>query len=313
MSAPTCLTSVALGVMLGLATPSAAGAATPQPTYATPDAAIAALQQAEQKGDPMSLTAVLGPHGERLAHSGDAVADAMDRKRFLEAYDKAHILVPDGAARMILQIGENAWPLPIPLVQAGGRWHFDADAGAQEIVDRRIGRNELQAIRTLLTGVQAQKDYFDRVMRGTGTGAYAQKLISTPGLEDGLYWNVVPGEGPSPFGPLIDEAADEGYPGGTTPKGAPEPYRGYIFRILEGQGPDAPGGAKVYVRDAAMTDGFAFIAYPAQYGSSGLMTFLVDQDGVVFQKDLGQATTKLASAMTLFDPDVSWARVDVTE
>jgi Protein of unknown function (DUF2950) len=199
-------------------------------------------------------------------------------------------------------------------VQADGRWHFDTRAGAQEIIDRRIGRNELAAIRVMLTYVEAQKEYFDLMKQQTGTGVYAQRLISTAGRQDGLYWPVAAGSAESPFGPLVDQAQDEGYPApGALVGGKPIPYQGYYFRILKSQGPDAPSGAINYVQSGRMTKGFALIAWPSSYGSSGIMSFMVNQDGVVFQKDLGTETARVAPAIAQFDPDLSWTRVDVTE
>lgn len=281
--------------------------------FASADDALAALIKAMQAGDTKTLRTLLGPGSEKLVFSGDPVADAAGRKKFLDAYAAAHALTQEADGRSILVIGDNNWPWPIPLVQANNRWHFDAASGAQEILDRRIGRNELMTIRTLLASVEAEKDYFDRLKRGTGTGAYAQHFFSTAETQDGLYWEVDAGEAPSPLGPLVDEAQEEGYPGADLPNGKQVPYHGYLFRILKAQGPNAPGGAKDYVQNGAMTEGFAFVAWPADYASSGVVTFVVDQDGIVFQKDLGPATGKIGAGMTRFDPDLSWARVDISD
>jgi hypothetical protein len=204
----------------------------------------------------------------------------------------------------ILDIGVNDWPLPFPLVQVNGRWQFDSRAGAQEIVNRRIGRNEIAAIRVALTYVDARRDYFDRNKQAAGTGEYAQRLISTPDAHDGLYWPAAAGETESPFGPLVAQAVQEGYPGDIV-SGRQIPYQGYYFRVLKAQGESAPGGAKTYMAGDRMTEGFALIAWPASFGVSGIMTFVVDQDGVVFQKDLGRGTTAAAAATTRFDPDLS--------
>ena len=284
-----------------------------QEGFATPEDAVAALVAAERSGGPASLASVLGPEGERLAVSGDAVADAATRKRFLDAFEQRHELARQDDGTVILQIGEDGWPLPMPLVQAGGQWRFDAGRGAQELVNRRIGRNELTTIRTLLAMVEAQKDFFDRVRRGTGTGAFAGRILSSPGLEDGLYWDAGELGVPSPLGPLVDQALDEGYPGASTINGRPVPYHGYFFRVLTGSGRHAPGGAKAYLRHGAMTDGYAVIAWPASYAVSGVMTFLVDQDGIVFQRDLGSQTANIVAAAKLFDPDPGWARVDIVD
>jgi hypothetical protein len=201
--------------------------------------------------------------------------------------------------------------MPIPVVKQGALWHFDTAAGAQEIINRRIGRDELAAIRVALFYVDAQKDYFERMKQAGGTGEYAQRLISTPNKHDGLYWPAAAGELESPLAPLIGQAIEEGYPG-EIDAGKPIPYQGYYFPIIKGQGENAPGGAKAYIVGGKMTGGFALVAWPASYGVSGIMTFLVDQDGVVFQKDLGERTAALANAMSRFDPDISWARVNVT-
>ena len=286
-----------------------AAAQTTQQSYATADEAAAALATAARTHDVAALAAVLGPDSTKLLSSGDRYADKERESRFAAAYDEKHALVQQAAGRMQLDVGNDGWPLPIPIVQKDGRWLFDTKAGAQEIIDRRIGRDELSAIRVTLAYVDAQKDYFGRMKQETGTGFYAQRLISTPGHKDGLYWPAA-GAVESPFQSVVSEAEDDGYAGAFT--GTPIPYQGYYFRVLRAQGPDAPGGAKDYVHSGRMSDGFALIASPAQYGSSGVMTFQVGQDGVVFQKDLGPNTAREAAATTRFDPDLSWARVDVT-
>jgi hypothetical protein len=284
-----------------------------QEDFDTPDAAAAALLKANQDNDVAALLAIFGPAGDKLVVSGDAVADNAARKRFVDLYTASHALTPSPDGRMILVIGPDAWPVPIPLEKVDGRWRFDAGQGAQDIVDRRIGRNELMTIRTLLAAVAAQKDYFDRMQRGSGTGAYAQRMLSTPGKQDGLYWDVGTGEDPSPLGPLIAQVESEGYPGATGAHGNPTPYQGYFYHLLKSQGPNAPGGAKNYVQGGSMTGGFAFVAWPAIYGTSGVVTFLVDQDGTVFQQNLGPDTAKIAGGMTSFNPDLTWARVDISD
>ena len=218
--------------------------------------------------------------------------------------------MPAGEDRFVLDVGKDDWPLPIPVVRQAGVWHFDTAAGAQEIIDRRIGRNEIDAIRVSLFYADAQKDYFDRIKQTSGAGEYAQHLVSTPNKHDGLYWPAAVGELESPLAPLIKQAIDEGYPSEIV---SGIPYQGYYFRILKGQGENAPGGAKDYLVKGKMTGGFALLAWPATYGISGIMTFLIDQDGVVFQKDLGEHTAASAGTITRFDPDISWARVDVTQ
>jgi hypothetical protein len=283
-----------------------------QKTFATAEDAVAALIAAVGTDTPAALIGVLGPSAEKLVSSGDANADAIARKHFLDNYAAKHALVASGAGRMVLQVGTDDWPLPLPIVQKDGRWHFDSAEGAQEIIDRRIGRNEIDAIRVSLAYVDAQHDYFERAKAAGEPGEYAQHLVSSPNAEDGLYWQPAEGEPESPLGPLVNQAIDEGYPGELV-SGHPVPYDGYFFRILKRQGRDAPGGARNYVVDGHMTGGFALVAWPATYRASGVMTFLVNQDGVVFQKDLGPETEKRAAAMASFDPDLSWARVDIVD
>ena len=222
-----------------------------QQDFDTADAAAEALFKASQADDVAALRAIFGPDGNKLVVSGDPVADSAARKRFVNAYTASHTLTSADGGRMMLVIGPNAWPMPIPLEQVNGRWRFDASLGAQEIVDRRIGRNELMTIRTLLAVVAAQKDYFDRLKRGTGTGVYAQRVLSTPGEQDGLYWDAATGEAPSPLGPLIQQAESEGYPGATGPNGRPTPYQGYFYHMLKAQGPDAPVGQRTTCRTVA--------------------------------------------------------------
>jgi hypothetical protein len=284
-----------------------------QQTFASADDAVSALVKALQMDDIKSLREIFGPGGEKLVESGDPVADEAARQRFLSAYGESHTLAPQPDGNVTLVIGNNGWPMPIPIVHVGDHWQFDSTIGAQVIIDRQIGRNELLTIQTLLSAVAGQEDYFDRMKAATGTGVYAQRLYSSPGKHDGLYWGVTAGEEESPLGPLIQQAEDEGYPGATQKDGVQTPYHGYYFRLLKGQGPDAPNGAANYIHDGKMTGGFAYVAWPANYVRSGIMTFVVDQDGIVFQKDLGPDTDAAAEAMPLFNPDLSWARVDITD
>jgi hypothetical protein len=252
---------------------------------------------------------ILGPGSGALLNSGDQIADAAARQKFVAAYDADHALAADARGRMILSVGTNDWPLPIPIVKAGGQWHFDSLQGAQDLIDRRIGRNEIAAIRTSLAYVDAQKLYFS-MASDQGRAAYAERLVSRPGRRDGLYWPTQAGEPDSPLEPLIEQAIDEGYPGANA-SGKPIPYQGYYFRILKGQGDDAPGGALNYVANGRMTKGFALIAWPATYGASGIMTFEVNQDDIVFQDDLGPDTAAIVAGISLFNPDLSWARVEI--
>ena len=278
-------------------------------TFVTADEAVTALLNAVRGGKIDAVALVLGPGSERLLASGDAVADTGARQKFIAAYDEKHALAPTGAAHMTLFIGNDGWPFPIPLVQADGRWHFDAPEGAQELIDRRIGRDEIAAIRTSLAYVDAQKAFFAFTGKN-GTAEYAQRLVSAASEHDGLYWPAAEGEVQSPLEPLVARALEDGYPGERI-GGRPQPYWGYFFRILYGQGSASPEGAIQYISGDRMTEGFGLIAWPASYGASGIMTFIVNQDGIVFQKDLGSNTAERAARIKLFDPDLSWTRVDV--
>jgi hypothetical protein len=294
--------AVALGLMLALSMPAAAAPS----AYPSPDAAVSALVDALRTDNNAALQAILGPGSGKLISSGDPREDAEARRRFLDAFAAHHGLEEDGPDRRRLVVGDKDWPLPIPLVRGGAGWRFDGRAGVQELIDRRIGRNELAAIDMALSYVEAQRDYFAR-----GAGEYAQRLISSPGSKDGLYWPAATGEPESPFGPLVSQAIEEGFEGQPV-SGQPVVYRGYQFRILKEQGDSAPGGTKSYVVDGRMTGGFALLAAPVKYGASGIMTFIVGPDGVVFQKDLGPNTTRAAAELGRYDPDLSWARVDIT-
>ncbi len=287
------------------AAPRPPAAAAAQTDFPSPEAAVDALVAALGRHDNAGLGALMGPGGERLLESGDKVADEVTRQHFLAAYAEHHKITPQANGSAVLIVGPDDWPLPIPIVQANGRWHFDAKAGTQEIVDRRIGRNEIAAIRTSLAFVDAEEAYHARL------GAYAERIVSSPGKYDGLYWQPGPGEPESPLAPLVAQAVEEGYPGAMA-GGKPRPYQGYFFRILKGQGPSAPGGRQSYVTGGAMVGGYALLAWPAVYGSSGITTFQVNRDGIVFQKDLGPNTAKIVAGITLYDPDLTWARVDIT-
>jgi hypothetical protein len=283
----------------------------PQRSFASPQEAVEAFVAALRDNREADLRAILGPAADRVIDSGDRYADRELHQQFVALYDEKHTINQSNAGHAELDVGPNDWPLPIPLVENDGRWTFDTKAGAQTIVDRRIGRNELEAIRTLLACVDAQHDYFDRAKQETGSGIYATRLVSTPGHHDGLYWPAAEGEPESPLGPLIDAAQDAGYPGELV-SGKPIPYEGYYFRILKAQGPNGDGGAKSYIQSGRMVGGFALIAWPAQFNSSGIVTFIVGPDGDVYQKDLGPETARIASKTTTFDPDLTWSRVDVT-
>ena len=272
--------------------------------FATPEAAVDAFVTALESKDKQALMTIFGPEGDRLLSSGDAVADAADRKEFLEAYRNKHAIIAEGELR-ILNVGVNDWPLPIPLASQGGKWYFDTEAGAEELINRRIGENELGAISAAHGFVAAQQEYASEGRDGDEAGVYAVKIISDPGSRNGLYWQTSEGEPASPIGPLVAAAAAEGYDAATA-----EAYHGYRYRMLYKQGGNAPGGPREYFNNGRLTDGFALLAWPAEYGASGMKTFMVNQDGVVYEKDLGPETATAVAAIDSFDPDASWMKVE---
>ena len=275
-----------------------------QKTFATPRQAVDALIAANKDNDIAALHQVLGPEASSLISSGDDTQDKNDRARFVTLYDEHHRLASAEAGKLTLVVGKNEWPLPIPLVKGNGTWRFDSADGVKELLYRRIGSNELAAIKVGQALRQAQVDYAKTGHDGNDPGVYAQRFRSQTGTQNGLYWPVAEGEPASPAGPLVADAEAEGYEQGTR-----HPFHGYYFRILKAQGPHAYGGAKDYIVGGKMTGGFAILAYPAEYGASGVMTFLVSRRGTVFQKDLGDSTAETAKAITAFDPDSSWTRV----
>jgi hypothetical protein len=277
-----------------------------QQDYQTPQAAADALVAAAKSSDQSAALVVLGHNGEDIIASGDKVADDAARQRFVASYDAKHAIAMEGDKKAILVIGDNDYPFPIPMLRnKNGTWSFDTDEGRREILYRRIGHNELDTIQTALAYVDAQDDYASKD-RGAGVGVYAQRFISTSGKKDGLYWPTSQGEEQSPLGDLFAEASRQGYRAGE----GRTPYHGYYFKMLTKQGPAAAGGAADYVVNGKMIGGFALVAYPAQYRNSGVMTFIVNYTGTVFQKDLGPNTNKIAEAMTSFNPDHSWKKVD---
>lgn len=278
-----------------------------QEQFDSPDAAIDALVSAARDGNQAVLLEILGPEGEAVVSSGDEVADRNARDQFLASYDEKHRLVSNGDDLSILVMGAKDWPFPIPLVATDGRWEFDTEAGLEEILLRRIGRNELAAIQADLAYVAAQSDYAALAVDERSPPSYAQRIVSRQGEKDGLYWPSADSEAQSPLGALFAEASAEGYEF----DGSPKPYHGYTYRILTRQGPDATGGAFDYVVDGKMIGGFALIAAPAAYANSGIMTFMVNHDGVVFQKDLGTDTLERAQAIEAFSPDSSWTEVEI--
>ena len=285
-----------------------ANAAGTQQTFATLDEAASALVAAVKAGGKNAAVAILGPGSDAWIGSGDPVADRAARDGFVAAFEQKHAFVADGDAHAKLTIGNDDWPFAFPLEKVGGRWRFDTVAGKDEMLARRIGRNELDVINVLLAIVDAQRDYASADRDGNGVREYARKFASSPGKHDGLYWPEKAGEAPSPLGPLMTTASGEGYALGKSK--TPTPYHGYHFRMLTAQGPAAPGGALDYVVRGRMIGGFAAIATPAKYGSSGIMTFIVSHDGVVYEKDLGVRTNELAASMTEYNPDPSWKKSD---
>jgi hypothetical protein len=278
--------------------------------FPSPEGATQALVDALRAGDSKALLRILGSEGRTLVSSGDPVVDRQGRERFLQAYDAGHKLVASGNTAT-LWVGADGWPFPIPVVKRGERWRFDARQGREEIMARRIGRNELYTMQTCLAYVDAQREYYAEDRNGDRILEYAQRFASTPGKRDGLYWITQPGEAPSPLGDLVARARAEGYRRGEG--GGPTPFHGYLYRILTAQGAAAPGGAYDYIMRNHMIGGFALVAFPAKYGVSGVMTFIVNHDGVIYQKDLGPSTRSIASAVLKFSPDATWAKAEVTE
>ncbi len=273
-------------------------------TFASPGDAVLALYNAVKSNDAQALSAILGSNSGPILHTGDEVADKKMGTDFVRRYDQMHRVVMEPDQTVTLYVGADNWPMPIPVVKNNnGAWYFDTESGKQEILYRRVGRNENDAIDVLHTLVDAQHDYASETHDGDKTKHYAMKFLSSEGKQDGLYWKTNDNETPSPIGPLLVSATGEGY---AMKQGQQEPFHGYYYRILTKQGPAAKGGARDYMVNGQLTRGFAFVAYPAEYRNSGVMTFIVNQDGVVYEKDLGQDTDKLAAAMSEFDPDNTW-------
>lgn len=286
--------------------------AAPQPIppqrFTSPEAGFAALADAARRQDPQRLVRVLGEEGRRLLRTGDRASDAAALARFAAAYDEKHEILRAAPDRAVLQVGQDAWPLPIPMVQRSGAWRFDPRQGTEEILTRRIGRNELDTIETLRAIVDAQDEYARTAGRQGGFMAYARRFFSTPGQRDGLFWATGPDEPPSPLGPLV-AAASAGSYGTRRPGDAPQPVNGYLFRILEAQGPAAPGGAMEFVVTGRMIGGFGVIAWPVQYGRSGIKTFIVSHRGDVHERDLGPETARIVARIDAFDPGEGWVWV----
>jgi hypothetical protein len=293
------------GAMLVLALSSLAQA---QQRFSTPEAAVDALAKAARSGDGKTIVSILGPGSADLVSSGDPVADANRRQEYLAAYDAGHRIVTEAGKGATLIVGPNDWPFPIPMVQRDGQWIFDVPAGREEILARRIGENELSTMKALLAYYDAQNDYADMFKSKSGQAVYAQRVVSSPGKKDGLYWPTSGNEKPSPLGEAVAAATQRGYRAG-----AGEPFFGYYYKILTRQGPTAPGGAVDYVVKGDMIGGFAAVAYPAEYGNSGVMTFMINHNGDIYEKDLGENTAQAASRISSFNPDHTWRKVVDTE
>jgi len=278
-----------------------------QRTFASPEEAVEALVTALRSNDVNALEAIFGPGSRDLIMSGDPVKDQSGRELFLKFYDEKNRL-EETADKVFLFVGDDDWPLPIPIVKRDALWRFDAKEGMDEILARRIGQNELSVIQVCLAYVDAQREYVIKDRDTDGLLEYTQKFRSDPGKKNGLYWNVKEGEEQSPLGPLVAAAHEKGYTAKQS-GGKPVPYHGYYYRILKAQGKNAPGGAYDYMVNGQMIGGFALVAYPARYASSGVMTFIVNHDGVVYEKDLSDNTENAALAMKLFNPDGTWKKV----
>ena len=306
------LALLAIGFALAASTAIGAGRASAQDddfaSYGSAEEAVSALIAAVRSDDPVdAIVEVLGPDGEEIASSGDPVDDEARRERFLTAFDESHKIEQEDASKAILVIGNDEFPFPIPIVSEGGKWFWDTDAGLDEILTRRIGENELNTIEVMRAYVAAQLEYAEKERDGKGI-QYARRLMSRDGRKDGLYWAAAEGEEESPIGPLIAKAQREGYKARTSGEGQPA-YHGYVYRMLYGQGRNAADGARDYILKDRMIGGFALIATPAEYGNSGIMTFIVNHDGDVYEKDLGPDTVTDAGKIKLFDPDSSWTKV----
>jgi hypothetical protein len=292
---------IGLGACSKPATPSAK-------VFASPDEASSALIAAVQSGDQAAIIETFGPESKDIISSGDAVEDKNVAKAFAEKYRVMHRWRNLSDGSQVLLVGADNFSFPIPLKKnAEGRWFFDTAAGKDEVLSRRVGRDELATIEVCRAVADAQAEYFSQLHDGETTKQYAGKLMSDPGKQNGLYWKPVEGQPESPLGPLAASASSEGY---SAKQGAPTAFHGYYYRVLKGQTSNAPDGAKDYVVDGKMSGGFAIVAYPAEYGNSGVMTFIINQHGVLLQKDLGKTTTETATAMAKFDPDPGWKIVE---
>ena len=286
-------------------TPAAKPAQAKRMAFATPEAGVAALVQALRSDDVKALARVLGPGHQRIVDSGDAAADREARRKFVAAYDAGHAIRLDGNAKAVLSVGADDWPMPIPLVKHGAGWSFDAAAGEEELIARRIGRNELDAIQVCQAFVDMEREYAELDRDGDGLLEYTDRLVSTPGQRDGLYWPTQPGEPPSPAGPRLAEAS----PQQLAERSAAKPYHGYYYRVLSAQGPHAPGGAREYRVGGQLIGGVALLAWPASYLASGVKTFACSLDGLLVERDFGPDTAAVVAKIRAYDPGPGWSRV----
>jgi len=277
-----------------------------QKTYTSPEAAARALGAAYDKGDRTAMAKILGDRAWRLVFSGDPVIDRHERAWFLSLFRERHAVEVESEARAVLALGKDEIPYPIPIVKRQSRWRFDPSEGHEDLLSRRISKAELSALNVVVAYAEAQRAYHEKPWRGDGVREYARRIRSTPGQQDGLIWEGRAGRFAGPLAGLAEALRQEGYR--PTKEGAVPVYRGYAYKLLDGQGPEAPGGARAYVVDGRMTGGFAVVAFPARDNVSGVMTFLVNQDGVVYQKDLGPNTAALCRQMTQFNPDATWTK-----
>jgi hypothetical protein len=294
-----------VAILLAVWFPTRSSAQQPgQKTFSSPEDASNALVTATRSNDEKAMLEILGPDEKQIVSSGDEIEDAQSRANFVQKYQEMHRLVKEpNETTIVLYIGAQNWPTPIPLVNKGDLWYFDTKAAKKEIVNRRVGRNEMSTVRVCQELVAAQKEY-----RSTQNDAYAQKILSDEGQHNGLYWKAADSEPQSPIGPLVAGAVGRGDPNNL--EGAPTPYRGYYYLILKRQGKNGSGGTKSYVVNGKMTEGFAFVAYPAEYRSSGVMTFIVSEDGVVYEKDFGKKTDVRARALKEYNPDSTWQKAE---
>ena len=299
-------TTTMLVLIASFAVLTACSPAKPQ-TFESPEAAVQALIEAAQTGEVKPVLKVLGEDAKPLIESGDPVADKNGREEFVAGYNEAHSLDKTVAEAITLEVGADKWPFPFPIVKGGGGWHFDSAAGAEELINRRVGENELSTIQSCLAFVDAQREYYMRNVQKDLVAALRQQLISTEERRMACTGPPAANEEPSPLGEAFAQARAEGYlEEGEPKKGVP--FHGYIYRLLTGQGPNAAGGAYDYLVNDMLLGGFALVAFPAEYGNSGVMTFIVNHDGVVYSQDLGPDTTKLALAIDKFDPAAPWKR-----